>query len=148
MFVQGAFPRKVTANCQQTLQAVPGHSLIIKASDLRLIEGEIVKAMTRRAAVAALGLSLIQILAFTTVHLPKKEYNVLPVNLVGIALVVLGMILFVAELFVESGGILGIGGTAAVVAHCVQQGVECLRVHDVSACRQAALIAKAIRSEQ
>jgi uncharacterized membrane protein YphA (DoxX/SURF4 family) len=31
---------------------------------------------------AALGLSLIQILAFTTVHLPKKEYNVLPVNLV------------------------------------------------------------------
>jgi len=39
-------------------------------------------------------------------------------------------------------------GTAAVVAHCVQQGVECLRVHDVSACRQAALIAKAIRSEQ
>ena len=33
-------------------------------------------------ALAALSLSLIQLLAIVTEHLPKKEYNVLPVNLV------------------------------------------------------------------
>ncbi len=37
-------------------------------------------------ALAAVGLSLIQILAISTVHLPKREYNVLPVNLVLLAL--------------------------------------------------------------
>jgi uncharacterized membrane protein YphA (DoxX/SURF4 family) len=35
---------------------------------------------------AAVGLSLIQVLAIFTEHLPKKEYNVLPVNLVLLAL--------------------------------------------------------------
>lgn len=35
---------------------------------------------------AAVGLSLIQILAIVTEHLPKKEYNVLPVNAVLLAL--------------------------------------------------------------
>jgi membrane-bound serine protease (ClpP class) len=40
---------------------------------------------------------------------------VLPVNLVGIALVVLAMILFVAEIKVQSHGILGIGGAAALI---------------------------------
>ena len=36
--------------------------------------------------VAAIGLSLIQLLAIFTVHLPKKEYNVIPVNIVLLAL--------------------------------------------------------------
>ncbi len=36
--------------------------------------------------VAAIGLSLIQLLAIFQEHLPKKEYNVIPVNLVLLAL--------------------------------------------------------------
>lgn len=42
-------------------------------------------------ALAAVGLSLIQVLAIFTVHIPKKEFNVLPVNLV-----LLGLSAFVA----------------------------------------------------
>ena len=37
---------------------------------------------------AAIGLTLIQLLAIFTEHLPKKEYNVLPVNIGLIALAV------------------------------------------------------------
>lgn len=37
---------------------------------------------------AAVGLALIQTLAIATVHLPKKEFNVLPVNFVLLALAV------------------------------------------------------------
>ena len=36
--------------------------------------------------IAAAGLSLIQLLAIFTEHLPKKEYNILPMNLVLLAL--------------------------------------------------------------
>jgi uncharacterized membrane protein YphA (DoxX/SURF4 family) len=35
---------------------------------------------------AALGLALIQVLAIATEHLPKKEYNVIPMNIVLLAL--------------------------------------------------------------
>lgn len=35
---------------------------------------------------AAVGLAVIQVLAIATEHLPKKEFNVLPVNLVLLAL--------------------------------------------------------------
>jgi len=35
---------------------------------------------------AAIGLALIQTLAIFTVHLPKKEYKVLPINVVLLAL--------------------------------------------------------------
>jgi uncharacterized membrane protein YphA (DoxX/SURF4 family) len=35
---------------------------------------------------AAIGLTLIQLLAIFTEHLPKKEYNVIPMNIVLIAL--------------------------------------------------------------
>ena len=35
---------------------------------------------------AAIGLTLIQILAILTEHLPKKEYNILPVNIILLAL--------------------------------------------------------------
>ena len=41
--------------------------------------------------------------------------SVLPVNLVGVALLILAAILFVAEIFVISGGILAIGGVAAMI---------------------------------
>lgn len=36
--------------------------------------------------VAAIGLTLIQLLAIFTIHLPKKEFNVIPVNIVLLAL--------------------------------------------------------------
>ncbi len=36
----------------------------------------------------AIGLTLIQLLAIFTEHLPKKEYNILPINLVLLALAV------------------------------------------------------------
>ncbi len=35
-----------------------------------------------------------------------------------------------------------------VVAVCVAAGIECLRVHDVAECRQAAIIARAIGQEE
>lgn len=38
---------------------------------------------------AAIGLALIQLLAISTVHLPRKEYNVIPVNIVLLTLAVL-----------------------------------------------------------
>ena len=38
--------------------------------------------------VAAVGLALIQLLAITSVHLPKKEYQIIPVNIVLLALAV------------------------------------------------------------
>jgi uncharacterized membrane protein YphA (DoxX/SURF4 family) len=37
---------------------------------------------------AAIGLTLIQLLAIFTEHLPKREYNVIPVNVVLLALAV------------------------------------------------------------
>ena len=39
-------------------------------------------------AFAAIGLALIQLLAIFSEHLPKKEYNVIPVNIVLLALAV------------------------------------------------------------
>jgi uncharacterized membrane protein YphA (DoxX/SURF4 family) len=41
---------------------------------------------------AAIGLTLIQLLAIFTEHLPKREYNVIPINLVLLALAVLVVI--------------------------------------------------------
>lgn len=42
-------------------------------------------------------------------------FQILPVNITGIALMILGFILITVELFVPSFGVLGIGGIAAVV---------------------------------
>ena len=39
-------------------------------------------------ALAAVGFAIIQILAIFTVHVPKKEYNVLPMNVVLMALAI------------------------------------------------------------
>ena len=36
--------------------------------------------------IAAIGLALIQLLAIFTEHLPKKEYNILPINILLLAL--------------------------------------------------------------
>ncbi len=58
---------------------------------------------------AGIGGAIALLLAF-------YSFQVLPVNLVGVALVVLAMILLGAEIFVQSHGVLGIGGVAALVA--------------------------------
>lgn len=42
--------------------------------------------LTWLTPVAAIGLTLIQLLAIFTEHLPKKEYNVIPVNILLVAL--------------------------------------------------------------
>jgi uncharacterized membrane protein YphA (DoxX/SURF4 family) len=42
--------------------------------------------LPRLTVIAAAGLLLIQLLAIFTEHLPKKEYNVIPINLVLIAI--------------------------------------------------------------
>lgn len=44
--------------------------------------------LPRLTLLAAVGLILIQLLAIFTEHLPKKEYNIIPVNIVLIALAV------------------------------------------------------------
>jgi membrane-bound serine protease (ClpP class) len=44
------------------------------------------------------------------------SFQVLPVSLAGIALIVLAMILYLAEIKIQSHGILGVGGTAALIA--------------------------------
>jgi membrane-bound serine protease (ClpP class) len=43
------------------------------------------------------------------------SFQVLPVNLAGIGLIVLALILFVAEIKIQSHGILGVGGAVALV---------------------------------
>jgi membrane-bound serine protease (ClpP class) len=58
---------------------------------------------------AGIGGAIALLLAF-------YSFQVLPVNLVGVALVVLAMILLVAEIFIQSHGVLGIGGVAALIA--------------------------------
>jgi membrane-bound serine protease (ClpP class) len=58
---------------------------------------------------AGIGGAIALLLAF-------YSFQVLPVSLVGIAFVVLAMILFVAEIFIQSNGVLGIGGAAALIA--------------------------------
>jgi membrane-bound serine protease (ClpP class) len=58
---------------------------------------------------AGIGGAIALLLAF-------YSFQILPVSLVGIAFVVLAMILFVAEIFIQSNGVLGIGGAAALIA--------------------------------
>jgi membrane-bound serine protease (ClpP class) len=62
------------------------------------------------------GLGVSGIAGVIALLLGFYSFQVLPVNLVGIALVVLAMILYVAEIKIQSHGILGIGGTAALIA--------------------------------
>ena len=42
--------------------------------------------LTWLTPLAAIGLTMIQLLAIFTEHLPKKEYNVIPINLLLVAL--------------------------------------------------------------
>ncbi|HLA80824.1 MAG TPA: nodulation protein NfeD [Thermoleophilia bacterium] len=62
------------------------------------------------------GLGVSGIAGVIALLLGFYSFQVLPVNLVGIAFVVLAMILYLAEIKIQSHGILGIGGTAALIA--------------------------------
>jgi membrane-bound serine protease (ClpP class) len=62
------------------------------------------------------GLGVSGIAGVICLLLAFYAFQVLPVSLVGIALVLLAMILYVAEIKIQSHGILGIGGTAALIA--------------------------------
>lgn len=53
---------------------------------------------------------------------------------------------FIAEVLGLSDQADRLVGTTAVVAACALAGAECLRVHDVAECRQAALMASALAS--
>lgn len=62
------------------------------------------------------GLGVSGIAGVICLILAFYAFQVLPVNIAGIALVVLAMALYIAELKVQSHGILGVGGTAALIA--------------------------------
>ncbi len=62
------------------------------------------------------GLGVSGIAGVIALLLAFYSFQVLPVSLVGVALVVLAMILYLAEIKIQSHGILGIGGTAALIA--------------------------------
>jgi len=90
-----------TARARQTLNWTQGHSdyyvRFIGTAELLGAAGLILPMLTGilpwLTPLAAVGLSLIQVLAISTVHLPRKEYKVLPVNVV----------LFLLSLFVVIG---------------------------------------------
>jgi membrane-bound serine protease (ClpP class) len=72
------------------------------------ILGIIVEVATPGLGISGIAGVICLLLAFYALH-------VLPVSLVGIALVVVAMILYVAEIKIQSHGALAIGGTAALV---------------------------------
>lgn len=85
-------PDAVRKNAQMTWahDKQDGYIRFVGVSELLGTLGLILPILTGILAwltpVAAIGLSLIQLLAIFSVHLPKKEYNVIPVNIVLLAL--------------------------------------------------------------
>jgi membrane-bound serine protease (ClpP class) len=61
------------------------------------------------------GLGASGITGVIAIILALYSFQVLPVNIAGIALIILALILFVAEIKIQSHGVLGIGGAAALV---------------------------------
>ncbi len=85
-------PDKVRMNPQMTWahDKQDGYIRFVGISELLGAVGLIIPALTGilpwLTPLAAIGLTLIQVLAIFTVHLPKKEYQVIPVNVVLLAL--------------------------------------------------------------
>lgn len=85
-------PDKVRTNPQMTWahDRQDGFIRFVGTAELLGALGLILPALTGilpwLTPLAAIGLSLIQLLAVFTVHLPKKEYQVIPVNVVLLAL--------------------------------------------------------------
>lgn len=88
-------PDKVRANPQMTWahDKQDGYIRFVGISELLGAVGLIIPALTGilpwLTPLAAIGLALIQFLAIFTVHLPKKEYQVIPVNIVLLALAII-----------------------------------------------------------
>jgi uncharacterized membrane protein YphA (DoxX/SURF4 family) len=95
----GAMKTFMTAKAKETLPWAKEHSdgfvRFVGASEilggLGLILPLVMGILPWLTVLAAFGLALIQILAIFSVHLPKKENNVIPVNLVLLALSVFVM---------------------------------------------------------
>ncbi len=87
-------PAKVRATPQMTWahDKQDGYIRFVGISELLGALGLILPLVTGvlpwLTVVAAVGLALIQLLAITSVHLPKKEYQIIPVNIVLLALAV------------------------------------------------------------
>ena len=87
-------PDKVRTNPQMTWahDKQDGYIRFVGISELLGALGLILPALTGilpwLTPLAAIGLALIQLLAIFTVHLPKKEYQVIPVNVVLLVLAV------------------------------------------------------------
>ena len=87
-------PDKVRTNPQMTWahDKQDGYIRFVGISELLGAVGLIIPALTGilpwLTPLAAVGLALIQVLAIFTVHLPKKEYQVVPVNVVLLVLAI------------------------------------------------------------
>ncbi len=87
-------PDKVRTNLQMTWahDKQDGYIRFVGISELLGAVGLIIPALTGilpwLTPLAAVGLALIQVLAIFTVHLPKKEYQVIPVNVVLLVLAI------------------------------------------------------------
>jgi uncharacterized membrane protein YphA (DoxX/SURF4 family) len=87
-------PDKVRTNPQMTWahDKQDGYIRFVGISELLGSVGLIIPALTGilpwLTPLAAIGLALIQVLAIFTVHLPKKEYQVIPVNIVLLVLAI------------------------------------------------------------
>lgn len=87
-------PAKVRENPQMTWahDKQDGYIRFVGISELLGAVGLIIPALTGilpwLTPLAAVGLALIQVLAIFTVHLPKKEYQVIPVNIVLLVLAI------------------------------------------------------------
>lgn len=87
-------PAKVRENPQMTWahDKQDGYIRFVGISELLGAVGLILPALTGilpwLTPLAAVGLALIQVLAIFTVHLPKKEYQVVPVNVVLLVLAI------------------------------------------------------------
>ena len=87
-------PDKVRTNPQMTWahDKQDGYIRFVGISELLGAVGLIIPALTGilpwLTPLAAVGLALIQVLAIFTVHLPKKEYQVVPVNIVLLVLAI------------------------------------------------------------
>lgn len=88
-------PDKVRTNPQMTWahDKQDGYIRFVGISELLGAVGLIIPALTGilpwLTPLAAIGLALIQVLAIFTVHLPKKEYQVIPVNVVLLVLAII-----------------------------------------------------------
>ena len=87
-------PDKARTNPQMTWahDKQDGYIRFVGVSELLGALGLIIPALTGilpwLTPLAAIGLALIQVLAIFTVHLPKKEFQVIPVNVVLLVLAI------------------------------------------------------------